>query len=97
MKDKKRIAGVSAPVLSLLGLALAFPASAQQSSAQSQVQVLTNPDLNEPVQFDVSAPLRELAASPRVGSHRPHAVLQRGFRLFANSVIEARLAPALLA
>lgn len=54
--NKNRISGFSLPILSVLSLAIlyAVPAAAQHG-------VLTHPQVNEPIHFDVSRPVRELA------------------------------------
>ncbi len=62
MTIDKGISGLWVLALSLLCLAVIglLPASAQETPGQPQV--LTNPEVNETVQFDVSPPLRDLAA-----------------------------------
>ncbi len=66
---KRKFAAVTLSVLSLLLLAFApgFLASAQEA----QPQVLTNPDVNYPVHFDISPPLRDMATqvSLQEGAH----------------------------
>src|SRR5207244_9504959 len=53
-----RSASFSMPVVSLLALAVAFSARAVPP------QVLTDPEVNDPIRFDVSAPLRDMAVAP---------------------------------
>lgn len=68
MKDK--LAGVaSIAAVFLLALIPALAVSAEKSPAQPQV--LTHPDVNSPVHFDISRPLRDMATEVSVqqGAH----------------------------
>ncbi len=73
---KSKFARVALSVLPLLFLMLApaFLASAQDTPAQPSV--LTNPDVNYPIHFDISRPLRDMATevSPQVGFHEASPV-----------------------
>jgi hypothetical protein len=62
MTTTKLISGLSLSALSLLCLAVIRPVPASAQATPGQPQVLTNPEVNQPIQFDVSPPLRELAA-----------------------------------
>lgn len=71
-----KFARVTLSVLPLLFLmfAPAFLASAQDTPAQPSV--LTNPDVNHPVRFDISRPLRDMATevSPQMSFHEASPV-----------------------
>jgi hypothetical protein len=69
---RSRFASVSLSVLPVLFLALAsVSASAQETSIHPEV--LNNPEVNLPIQFDISPPLRDMAeqAVPQAGYHAP--------------------------
>jgi hypothetical protein len=66
----------------------AAPALAQQAPAQSLV--LTNPQVNEPVHFDISPPIRELASQipPESGRRLIHPVmLPKGQKLASQAPV----------
>ena len=71
-KNKNRISAFSVPAL-CASLVLIFALS---PSGAAQAQVFTNPQVNGAVHFDISAPIRELAAtvSPQFGAHQVHPV-----------------------
>jgi hypothetical protein len=62
----RRSASFSIPVVSSLALALALPARAVPP------QVLTDPDVNDPIQADVSAPLRDIVAASATQVYSTH-------------------------
>src|SRR5450759_3003532 len=74
MKSKFARATLSVLPLLFLMFAPAFLASAQETPAQPSV--LTNPDVNYPVRFDVSRPLRDMATevSSQGGFHEASPV-----------------------
>jgi hypothetical protein len=74
MKSKFARATLSVLPLLFLMFAPGFLASAQETPAQPSV--LTNPDVNHPVRFDVSRPLRDMATevSSQVGFHEASPV-----------------------
>ena len=74
MKSKFARATLSVLPLLFLMFAPAFLASAQEAPAQPSV--LTNPDVNYPVRFDISRPLRDMATevSSQVGFHEASPV-----------------------
>ena len=57
----------AAPVLCLFTFVFSTSASADRPA---QPEVLTNPEVNEPLQADVSAPLRDMATPPRADPPR---------------------------
>ena len=69
MKSKSAVFKLSVGAIFLLALMLAVLTSAQETAAQPVV--LTHPEVNYPVHFDISPPLRDMATevSPRMGFH----------------------------
>lgn len=69
MKSKLATIAVSVLTITFLALMPAVLASAQETSAHPMV--LTNPDVNYPVHFDISPPLRDMATqvSLQEGAH----------------------------
>src|SRR5438093_4662968 len=57
----------AAPVLCLFTFVFSTSAWADRPA---QPEVLTNPEVNEPLHADVSAPLREMATPPRADASR---------------------------
>src|SRR2546423_14539149 len=60
----------AAPILCLFTFVFPPPASADRPA---QPEVLTNPEANDPLQADVSAPLRDMAPPPRADA--PHRII----------------------
>jgi hypothetical protein len=102
MKNKERIWTLSIRALSVLCLAAvcALPAPAQQA------QVLTNPEVNEPLHFDISPSLNEMATEvpPPQGVHlalpvrypklqRLMEAAQRGQGLVADGALQTPIGP----
>src|ERR1700687_498158 len=73
---KSKFANLTLSVLSLLLLMFASAVLASAQETPAQPSVLTNPDVNYPVQFDVSRPLRDMATevSSQVGFHEASQV-----------------------
>jgi len=71
-KNESRISAFSVPAL-CASLVLIF---ALWALGAAQAQVFTNPQVNGAVHFDISLPIRELAAtvSPQFGAHQVHPV-----------------------
>src|SRR5271157_5501737 len=65
---------IAVVVVLFLTVATVVPASAQETPAQPSV--LTNPEVNYPVQFDISPPLRDMATevSSQKGFHQASPV-----------------------
>src|SRR5437870_13072990 len=57
----------AAPILCLFTFVFSTSALADRPA---QPEVLTNPEVNEPLQADVSAPLRDMATPPRADAPR---------------------------
>jgi hypothetical protein len=81
--NRKRIFRFAVPAVSVLSLVVT---GAQRASAQEppgRPQVLTNSEVHEAVQFDISPPLRELAAhpSPQKGLHGAPVVMRPKLQL----------------
>jgi hypothetical protein len=106
MKNEKRISSFSVPAWSVLCLAVAcaLPASAQDTPTQPQV--LTNPEVNEPLHFDISPPLSEMAEKvpPPQGIHlalpvrypklqRLMEAAQRAQGLVADGALQTSIGP----
>src|SRR5437868_335921 len=62
----------AAPILCLFTFVFSTSASADKPA---QPEVLTNPEVNEPLQADVSAPLRDMATPPRADA--PRRIIRR--------------------
>jgi hypothetical protein len=77
-KTRERVLALSVPVLAVLCLAVvcALPALAQRVAGQPQV--LTNAQVNQPIHFDISIPLREIVAQAQAqeGVHVVQAPLR---------------------
>jgi hypothetical protein len=69
-----RFASVMVNVLSLLFLTLAPAVLASAQETPAQPPVLTNPEVNYPVQFDTSPPLRDLATEVSPQSAAEHEI-----------------------
>jgi hypothetical protein len=73
---KSKLAAITVSILTITVLALmpALLASAQETPAQPAV--LTNPEVNYPIHFDISRPLRDMATEvqPQAGVHQASPV-----------------------
>jgi hypothetical protein len=89
---KSRCAEVTLTVLAVFFLVLVFAIPAWAQERPAQPRVLTNPSVNCPAHFDISPPLRDMAAqaAPQQGVHQAPLVLHPKLDLLSKTTQQAQ-------
>jgi hypothetical protein len=93
---KSKFASVALSVVCLLFIAAVAPVSLASQDAPVQPLVLTNPEVNQPVHFDISRPLREMATEVSLpqGAHVAPPVRYPHLRLLMEAAQSVQEQPA---